>query len=476
MLKRFLMLVDTICLGVAFVTSYSLLPYSRPLIIPGEPVTLSPLRDYTWLLLIILPTWLGLLNHQGLYSPITKKSYCELMVGIFKSTVISLIVVAAASFALREQATSRLLMLLFALLSMFLLTGLRIATRFYAGYRQRKGYYPENLLIVGSPEQVEAVLRVKNDLQPLDTRIVGYLDTSLERPNSKILGVQCLGTVRGMRNALLNNVIDEVVFMPAVPLSDQWDKILTLCEQVGIKVRIVPDFVLPDSHRKEEPPISRATAAEDFWGLPSITFSPIPYKADQLFVKRILDIVISATSLVLLFPLFLLMAVVIKLTSPGPVLYPWRVVGRNNREFLGYKFRSMVVNADQMKADLIPFSEMTGPTFKMKNDPRVTPLGRVLRKFSLDELPQLWSVLKGDMSLVGPRPAARSELERFEFWQRRKLSIKPGMICLWHVKGKPQDFNEWARLDLEYIEHWSIWLDLEILLKTIPYMLLGKNY
>lgn len=475
MLKRFLILVDTICLGVAFVASYLLLPYWRPLIIPEEPVILSPLRYYAWLLLIIFPTWLGLLDHHGLYSPITKKSYSELIAGIFKSTIIGLIVLAAASFALREQATSRLLLSLFGLLSMLVLGGVRIAARFYTGYRQRKGYYVENLLIVGSREQVEAVLRVKSAVQPADTRIVGYLDTSLGGLSPKALGVHCLGTLSDIRSALLNNVIDEVVFMPAASLNDQWDRILALCAQIGVRVRIVPDSVLPDPYRKERA-IFRATAAEDFWGLPSITFSATPHKTDQLFVKRILDIAISAIWLVLLSPFFLLTALAIKVTSPGPVFYPWRVVGRNNREFLGYKFRSMVVNADGMKADLLPFNEMRGPTFKMKNDPRVTPVGRILRKFSLDELPQLWSVLKGDMSLVGPRPAARSEIERFEFWQRRKLSTNPGMICLWHIRGKPQDFIEWAKLDLEYIENWSIWLDLKILLKTMPYMLLGKNY
>lgn len=394
--------------------------------------------------------------------------------GIFKSTVIGLLVVAAACFALREQATSRLLVLLFGFVSLLLLTGLRIATRSYAGYRQRKGYYLENLLIVGSPEQVEAVLRVKNGVQPADTGIVGYLDTGLERPSSKVLGVQCLGTVEDMRDALLNNVIDEVVYVPAAALSGQWDRILALCEQIRVRVRIVPDFVLPDPHRKEAA-IFQAKA-EDFWGLPSITFSPIPHKTNQLLVKRILDIVISAISLLLLFPLFLLIAVAIKLTSPGPVLYPWRVVGRNNREFLGYKFRSMVVNADEMKADVIPFNEMRGPTFKMKNDPRVTPVGRILRRFSLDELPQLWSVLKGEMSLVGPRPVGLQEWDHFEGWQRRKLSVTPGMICLWHVRGKPKEFNEWIKLDLEYIDNWSIWLDIKLLFGAVWYVLSGRNY
>lgn len=196
----------------------------------------------------------------------------------------------------------------------------------------------------------------------------------------------------------------------------------------------------------------------------------------QLVVKRLLDVGISAMSLVILSPLLLLNATVIKITSPGRVVYQWPVIGKDGKRFTGYKFRTMVFNADELKERLLDRNEMTGPVFKMKNDPRVTPVGRILRKFSLDELPQLWSVLKGDMSLVGPRPVGPSEWERFEDWQRRKLSVTPGMICLWHVRGKPKDFNEWIEIDLEYIDNWSIWLDIKLLFGAAWYMLSGRNY
>lgn len=196
----------------------------------------------------------------------------------------------------------------------------------------------------------------------------------------------------------------------------------------------------------------------------------------QLRLKRLLDIGVSATSLIILSPLFTLIALAIKLTSPGPVLYRWRVIGRDGRPFVGYKFRTMVPNADRLKERLLDKSEMTGPVFKIKSDPRVTPVGRILRKFSLDELPQLWSVLKGDMSLVGPRPVGPHEWEHFEDWQRPKLSVTPGMICLWHIRGKPKEFNEWIKLDLEYIDSWSIWLDIKLLFGAAWYVLSGRNY
>ena len=195
----------------------------------------------------------------------------------------------------------------------------------------------------------------------------------------------------------------------------------------------------------------------------------------QRLLKRILDVIISASSLVLLSPLLLAVAAAVKLTSPGPVLHQMIWVGKSGKRFRGYKFRTMTVGADELKAELIEQNEMAGPVFKLKNDPRVNPVGKILRKFSLDELPQLWSVLKGDMSLVGPRPPMPSEVAGFEAWHLRKLSVTPGMICLWHVNGKPWDFDQWVKMDLEYIDNWSLWLDFKILLKTIPYMLLGKS-
>jgi exopolysaccharide biosynthesis polyprenyl glycosylphosphotransferase len=209
----------------------------------------------------------------------------------------------------------------------------------------------------------------------------------------------------------------------------------------------------------------------------TITFSSNWRHPVQLIGKRVIDIVVSASLLLLLSPIFLLLGLVVKLTSRGPVFYRWRVVGKEGRPFTGYKFRSMVVNADQMRAALRPRNEMTGPVFKLTDDPRITPIGRWLRKFSLDELPQLWSVLTGDMSLVGPRPPLQEEYEHFTPQQRLKVSVRPGITCLWQVNGRNEikDFNDWVRLDLEYIRNWSLALDLRILFLTIPVVLMGRG-
>lgn len=197
----------------------------------------------------------------------------------------------------------------------------------------------------------------------------------------------------------------------------------------------------------------------------------------QRACKRVIDVVVGNIAFCLLSPLLILIGLAIKLTSPGPILYHWRVVGQNGRPFVSYKFRSMVVNADAMKAALEATNEMSGPVFKMKADPRITPIGRVLRKFSLDELPQLWSVIKGDMSLVGPRPPLQTEYAQFSDYQKQKLRVKPGITCLWQISGRNniRDFDQWVQLDLEYIRHWSLWLDLKILFKTIPAVVRGRG-
>jgi lipopolysaccharide/colanic/teichoic acid biosynthesis glycosyltransferase len=195
----------------------------------------------------------------------------------------------------------------------------------------------------------------------------------------------------------------------------------------------------------------------------------------QRALKRLLDIGLSLAAGIALSPALAIIAAAIRVTSGKPVLYRWPVVGQNGRPLKAYKFRTMIVDADRIKAALQEKNEATGPVFKMRNDPRVTRVGRLLRKFSLDELPQLWSVLKGDMSLVGPRPVLLSEWRHFTEAQRRKLSVKPGAVCLWHISGQPRDFESWIRLDLEYVERWSLWLDIRILCGAFLYLAQGRN-
>jgi lipopolysaccharide/colanic/teichoic acid biosynthesis glycosyltransferase len=241
-------------------------------------------------------------------------------------------------------------------------------------------------------------------------------------------------------------------------------KIIEDCDYFRVTLRIIPEVLLFEKTQD-----LKILYRQDELNLPAIIFKPPFVNTEALFVKRIFDIIVSSILLILLSPIFLLIAIAIKITTPHlPVFYPWHVIGNKGMPFTGYKFTTMIADADHKKNELLALNEMTGPVFKIKRDPRETKLGRFLRKFSLNELPQLLSVLKGDMSLVGPRPAGPHELERYEFWHKRKLSIRPGITCLWQVRGrnKISNFDDWVKMDLEYIDNWSLWLDLKILFRT----------
>ena len=195
-------------------------------------------------------------------------------------------------------------------------------------------------------------------------------------------------------------------------------------------------------------------------------------------IKRIFDLTTAIILLIVFFIPIIFLMILVKISSKGPIFYKWNVIGKEGKPFTSYKFRTMINNAENMKKQIIQENEMTGPVFKMKEDPRITTLGKYFRKYSLDELPQLWSVLKGDMSLVGPRPPLQTEWIDFEEWQKRKVSVKPGITCTWQVNGRNEvsDFNDWVKMDLDYIDNWTFLMDIKILVKTIPAVLSGSGH
>jgi exopolysaccharide biosynthesis polyprenyl glycosylphosphotransferase len=266
---------------------------------------------------------------------------------------------------------------------------------------------------------------------------------------------------------LREQVIDEVLFAVAREELERLEDLFLHCEEEGVRTRVqLQMFPHQDSQ----------VFVEHLGAVPLLTFSTTPEDELRLFVKRLLDAVGAALLLILLSPLLLLLAALVRLSSPGPVLYRQERCGLGGRRFTLAKFRSMVADAEQRQAGLAAFNEADGPVFKMRNDPRVTPMGRWMRRLSLDELPQLWNILRGDMSFVGPRPPLASEVEQYERWQRRRLRMRPGLTCLWALEGRSDlSFSRWMELDMAYIDNWSLWLDLKILLKTIPWVLLGRG-
>jgi exopolysaccharide biosynthesis polyprenyl glycosylphosphotransferase len=333
------------------------------------------------------------------------------------------------------------------------------------------------LLILGSSEQASAIASSgRNGWRDRErNKILGCVSLNGHHASGTPAGgIPLLGNAKSLSSYIFQNPVD-IVLVSSTLSAALSKELLEPALEIGLTVAVPKGVgVSLDPALREK----LFTRRRILLGMDTTLLSTVPQRRSYLFLKRVTDCVVSAIGLALLAPIFLIVALAIKLSSPkGPIFYRWRVLGKNGKPFVGYKFRTMVPDADKLKEQLRAFNEMQGPVFKMRNDPRVLPFGRFLRKFSIDELPQLYSVLKGDMSLVGPRPPSREEADRFEFWQRRKLSVKPGISCLWQVNGRNEirDFSEWARLDLEYIEHASFFLDLKILLQTIPAVLSGQG-
>jgi exopolysaccharide biosynthesis polyprenyl glycosylphosphotransferase len=283
------------------------------------------------------------------------------------------------------------------------------------------------------------------------------------RPGNKTYPVFPLEDLRSM---LAEHVIDEIHFAVESGQLPSLEEVFLWCDEEGVCSRIAVDFF---------PHVNSDVALERLGGTPLLTFSAAPDDEVLLLAKRVIDIALASTLLVALSPLLLLVALLIRITSPGPVIFRQTRCGLNGRTFTFYKFRSMVADAERRAHEVAHLTQREVAT-KIPNDPRLTPVGKWLRKFSIDELPQLLNVLRGDMSLVGPRPAIPSEVAQYKRWQRRRLRMRPGLTCLWAVEGRDRiDFESWMRLDLEYIDTWSLGLDARIMLRTIPQVLSGRG-
>jgi len=337
-----------------------------------------------------------------------------------------------------------------------------------ASFIRKKGRNRKKVLIVGTENKAKNLAQKIKDNLGWGLDIIGFLSEKDNEIGNNLFGKKVLGFFSDIEETLHNNVLDEVIISVPEDKLAEAKNIFEVCEKEGVQVRLNSDFFGY---------LAKRVSVDYVYDIPLVSFFTISQNEWALYIKRIMDIFISALALLVLSPLFLIIAVLIKATSKGPVFYRWNVVGLNKKPFVSWKFRTMVQNAEELKEKLKEKNEMKGPVFKIKNDPRVTKVGRFLRNYSLDELPQFWSVLKGDMSLVGPRPPLQSEVFRFESWHRRKLSMKPGITCLWQVSGRNEikDFDEWARLDMQYIDHWSLWLDIRILFLTVLTVLKGTG-
>lgn len=410
------------------------------------------LQTHILLLGYCILVWVALGSMQRVYEYLDSARPTVVLVHTFRQCLFGTAAVVLFQYLIRLELSRSFLSFFFAY-SLILLALFRWNSRRLVGAFQRGFGSPYHILIVGPPRKADKLARQLSHGSPFRIQVSGVL---CEEECGKKLP-----------RLLAEQIIDEVIFNVDSSKLSALEETFLLCDEEGVRTRIAVDFF---PHVNSEITLDRVGNA------PLLTFSAAPLDDLSLIAKRFFDIAFAVAALVILSPVLLIIAVLIRLTSPGPVIFRQARCGLNGRRFTMYKFRSMVDNADLIKAQLAHLNEKE-IAFKIKRDPRVTPLGRWLRKFSIDEWPQFWNVLKGDMSVVGPRPPVPEEVENYQRWQRRRLRMRPGLTCLWAVIGRDHlDFESWMRSDLSYIDNWSLKLDWSIIVKTIPNVLAGKAH
>jgi exopolysaccharide biosynthesis polyprenyl glycosylphosphotransferase len=471
MLGFALMLHDVALTAAAFLVAFAIRSQAMPSYVAGRYIPpIYPLATYWPLLLGIVLLWPVLGYGLGLYREVQTRPPREVARDLVKLTFFGFLILLAGLFLFKAEHISRTFVAMFVAVDAIMLAISRWVVLFATTwFRQRFERY-RYFLIVGTGTAAHELATLIEDGEVLGFRLHGFVQTG-DDASAIVPGPlrhsYPLIHVEQVPEILHTHVIDEILFAVSQEELPKLEPLMLACETEGVHIRVQLDF-LPRTFSR--------VYLEHLRHVPLLTFSSGPTNELELLAKRILDTTFAFAALVVLSPVFLVLAVLIKLTSRGPVLYRQTRCGLGGRKFTLLKFRSMVENADQLRAQLEPYNELDGPVFKMKDDPRCTPLGRWLRKLSIDELPQLWNIVRGDMSFVGPRPPIPQEVERYESWQRRRLRMRPGLTCLWALEGRNHvNFEHWMQLDLLYLDNWSLWLDVKIFLRTIPLVLLGHG-
>ncbi len=451
-------LMDAALFALAFRIAYGL----RDVLVDNSLVPflkldpIVPFEQFVWLYIVLIPAAPLILEAQGFYARPLYAPRAVTWWELFKGCLLTSLVLIFALFLSRHAPIARWVVFWFGVVSFALVAAKEEILLRLARSKLAQSQYTRRFIFVGAGQEA---LRMRTELKSKSqggVEIVAELDLA-RTPLDRLVEMLHEYSVNGVVVSAQHSDFDQV------------EKAIHACELEGVEVWLVADFFRTQ--------ISR-TSLDDFYGRPILVFRTVPEASWQSAFKQLIDLVGAGLVLVLLSPVFVFLAFLVKLTSRGPILFRQQRSGLNGQPFTIYKFRTMVSNAEQVKAELAALNEMKGPVFKITNDPRITPVGRFLRRYSLDEFPQFFNVLRGEMSLVGPRPLPVDEVKRFDdVSQRRRLSVKPGLTCLWQISGRSNlvDFQEWVRLDLEYIDNWSLWLDLKIMCQTIPIVLTGSG-
>lgn len=432
-----------------------------PELLPGR---INSVREvHVKILAFLPPAWPVILGMLGWYQPRWRPAGWLVRTAIIADVVLALFIAGLALLFVRiEFPRAQIgLMLLIVPATTLAVRGITgIAGRWISSRQQR------HVLIVGTGRDAIRIRRLLRTAALGRPMVLGHLRGFWEEDRSEVQTGAVLGGIEELGRILDGNVVDEVIFCAPIETLPKLLPFVQLCEEIGVTAQIQVEAL--SCHSTPE--------LVSFHGIPLLAYSPVRHSPELLSIKRAADVGFAVIGIILTAPIMLLCAAAIKATSQGPVIFRQRRSGLNGREFAMLKFRTMLPDAEGRQAELAAKNEVTGPVFKIENDPRVTSVGRFLRRWSLDELPQLFNVLKGDMSIVGPRPPLPSEVVKYDRWQRRRLSMRPGLTCIWQVKGRHRiGFEEWMKLDLFYIDHWSLKLDFLILCRTISAVLSGSG-
>lgn len=416
------------------------------------------LDDYALLIGIIFTIYTAMQYQNGMFKWNRDIRMIDDTISAVKAISTSFLIALGIAFFLKTSIVySRVLILMLAILMVFIFLLSRIMRHYAHALLHRSTRYSKNVLIIGAGK---VGMQIRNHvMENTSSDFVGFLDDFKK-------GDQVIGTIQNIEKLIARHKVQEI-YITIPSEKNIINELITSIRKYDVQIKIIPElFEL----------VTSSISFDQAYDYPCIEIVKTPLRGLNLFLKRAADIVLSILGIIIISPLLLIVALFIKLDSKGPVFIHQKRIGKNGAPFHMHKFRSMVNNAEELKEQLEKYNEADGPAFKMKNDPRITRVGRFIRKFSIDELPQLFNVLMGEMSLIGPRPPLPSEVEQYSDYQWRRLDIRPGITGLWQVSGRSDiTFDEWVKLDLYYIEKWSISLELKILLKTIPVVLKGEG-
>jgi len=458
------LILISFCLYLPYVFKYNPDLIRRLIISPTPKVLWLPdLGQHSLVFLFWGVLLLLLLRLYNLYTTDRTISYLDESVLTGKALVLALLPAAAAVFFLQIKIFSREVFFIQAVSLFITLIGWRVLKRYLVRQRVARGFNNQHVLIVGAGKVGQALAGEITRNRYLGLEVIGFLD---DTRTGEAGGYPILGRSDNFEEVVMKKFIDDVLI--SIPSERELvARLIMTCRKLGKSIRVVPDLMSLGMEGVKSGYLGR---------IPLLEYYNRGLHGADLLLKRSFDVIASTLALIVLSPVMLGIVLAIKLDSPGPIIYTSKRNGKKGKLFNFYKFRTMRENADQMLEELRHMDETDGPIFKIKNDPRVSRVGRFLRRYSLDELPQLWNVLIGDMSLVGPRPPTPNEVVKYEDWQLKRLEIRPGLTCLWQVSGRSNlTFREWMKLDLFYIENWSFWLDIKIILRTIVVVFKGEG-